>query len=576
MTKITSPERLREIKAAYERRQAAYERRVLVCGGAGCVSCHCQAVRDALEEAVEALGLGGRVRVMVTGCIGICAVGPVMVVEPDGVLYTSLDPERAALIARRHLLEGEIVEECTFYDHDQKRRIPHLRDIGFFREQVRIALRNCGQMEYASLEAYIARDGYAALAGALTQKPADVVEEIKRSGLRGRGGAGFPTGVKWEAGMNAAEGRKYMVCNADEGDPGAFMDRSILEGDPHSLIEGMLLGGYAIGASRGYVYVRAEYPLAVERLSNAIHQAREAGLLGEGILGSDFDFDLEIRIGAGAFVCGEETALMNSVEGRRGEPDQKPPFPFESGLFHCPTIINNVETLANVPAILFHGADWFRGFGTEKSPGTKVFALSGKINNTGLVEVPMGIPLGEILYTIGGGIPGGKGFKAIQSGGPSGGCLTRAPSTPPSITRAWPNSARSWDRAASSSWTRTPAWSIPPATSWTSSGMRAAANAWPAAWVPSACWRFWSASPRARACPKIWTCWRSWPPPCRIPPCAAWARPRPTPSFPPSSTSATSTKPTSTTVIATRACAPTSISRPAATPAPPRWTCPAT
>ena len=263
MTKITSPERLREIKAAYERRQSAYERRVLVCGGAGCVSCHCQAVRDALEEAVEALGLGGRVRVMVTGCIGICAVGPVMVVEPDGVLYTSLDPERAALIARRHLLEGEIVEECTFYDHDQKRRIPHLRDIGFFREQVRIALRNCGQMEYASLEAYIARDGYAALAGALAQKPADVVEEIKRSGLRGRGGAGFPTGVKWEAGRNAAEGRKYMVCNADEGDPGAFMDRSILEGDPHSLIEGMLLGGYAIGASRGYVYVRAEYPLAV-------------------------------------------------------------------------------------------------------------------------------------------------------------------------------------------------------------------------------------------------------------------------------------------------------------------------
>ncbi len=426
MTKITSPQMLGEIKAAYERGQAAYERRVLVCGGAGCVSCHCQAVREALEEAVETLGLRQRVKVMVTGCIGLCAAGPVMVVEPDGVLYTSLDAERAALIARRHLLEGEIVEECTFYDHEQKRRIPHLRDMGFFREQVRIALRNCGQMEYASLEAYIARDGYAALAGALTRPPADVVGEIKRSGLRGRGGAGFPTGVKWEAGMNAPEGQKYMVCNADEGDPGAFMDRSILEGDPHSLIEGMLLGGYAIGANHGYVYVRAEYPLAVERLSNAIHQAREAGLLGEGILGSDFDFDLEIRIGAGAFVCGEETALMNSVEGRRGEPDQKPPFPFESGLFHCPTIINNVETLANVPAILFHGADWFRGFGTEKSPGTKVFALSGKINNTGLVEVPMGIPLGEILYTIGGGIPGGKGFKAIQSGGPSGGCLTRA------------------------------------------------------------------------------------------------------------------------------------------------------
>ena len=352
MTKITSPDRLREIRAAYERGQAAYERRVLVCGGAGCVSCHCQEVREALEKAVDELGLGGRVKVMVTGCIGICAVGPVMVVEPDGVLYTSLDAERAALIARRHLLEGEIVEECTFYDHEQKRRIPHLKDIGFFREQVRIALRNCGQMEYASLEAYIARDGYAALAGALTRPPADVVGEIKRSGLRGRGGAGFPTGVKWEAGMNAPEGQKYMVCNADEGDPGAFMDRSILEGDPHSLIEGMMLGGYAIGANRGYVYVRAEYPLAVERLSNAIHQARDAGLLGENILGSDFNFDLEIRIGAGAFVCGEETALMNSVEGRRGEPDQKPPFPFESGDVYKRQVIHRevAQRLKALPA----------------------------------------------------------------------------------------------------------------------------------------------------------------------------------------------------------------------------------
>ncbi|HIU19418.1 MAG TPA: NADH-quinone oxidoreductase subunit NuoF [Candidatus Limiplasma stercoravium] len=423
---ISSPRMLGDIKTAYEQKQAAFERQVMVCGGAGCVSCHCQEVKDALEAAVEELGLGQRVRVMVTGCIGICAVGPVMVVQPEGVLYTNLDPERAAVIARRHLLEGEIVEEYAFYDHEQKRRLPYLKDIGFFREQVRIALRNCGQMEYASLEAYIARDGYAAIAKALAGSPADVVEEIKRSGLRGRGGAGFPTGVKWEAGMKAPGEQKYMVCNADEGDPGAFMDRSILEGDPHSLIEGMMLGGYAIGANRGYVYVRAEYPLAVERLSNAIHQARDAGLLGKGILGSAFDFDLEIRIGAGAFVCGEETALLNSVEGRRGEPNQKPPFPFESGLFHCPTIINNVETLANAPAILFHGAEWFRGFGTEKSPGTKVFALSGKINNTGLVEVPMGIPLGEILYTIGGGIPGGKGFKAIQSGGPSGGCLTRA------------------------------------------------------------------------------------------------------------------------------------------------------
>ena len=423
---ISSPQMLGDIKAAYNRRQDAYERQVLVCGGAGCVSCHCQEVKDALVAAVDKLGLGERVKIMVTGCIGICAVGPVVVVQPEGVLYTNLDPERAAVIAQRHLLEGEIVEEYAFYDHERKQRIPHLKDIGFFREQVRIALRNCGQMEYASLEAYIARDGYAAIAKALQGAPADVVEEIKRSGLRGRGGAGFPTGVKWEAGMKAPGGQKYMACNADEGDPGAFMDRSILEGDPHSLIEGMMLGGYAIGANRGYVYVRAEYPLAVERLSNAIHQARDAGLLGKGILGSSFDFDLEIRIGAGAFVCGEETALLNSVEGKRGEPNQKPPFPFESGLFRCPTIINNVETLANAPAILFHGAQWFRSFGTQKSPGTKVFALSGKINNTGLVEVPMGIPLGEILYTIGGGIPGGKGFKAIQSGGPSGGCLTRA------------------------------------------------------------------------------------------------------------------------------------------------------
>ena len=424
MTKITSPQMLSEIKAAYERRQSAYERRVLVCGGAGCVSCHCQAVRDALEEAVEALGLGGRVRVMVTGCIGICAVGPVMVVEPDGVLYTSLDPERAALIARRHLLEGEIVEECTFYDHDQKRRIPHLRDIGFFREQVRIALRNCGQMEYASLEAYIARDGYAALAGALAQKPADVVEEIKRSGLRGRGGAGFPTGVKWEAGMNAAEGRKYMVCNADEGDPGAFMDRSILEGDPHSLIEGMLLGGYAIGASRGYVYVRAEYPLAVNRLKTAIARAEEMGLLGTNILGSDFNFRIHVNKGAGAFVCGEGSALTASIEGNRGMPRVKPPRTIEHGLWAEPTVLNNVETFANVPLIIKNGVEWYHSIGTEKSPGTKAFALTGNVVNTGLIEVPMGTTIREVVFDIGGGIPDGKKFKAVQIGGPSGGATT--------------------------------------------------------------------------------------------------------------------------------------------------------
>ena len=422
MTRITSPERLREIRAAYERRQSAYERRVLVCGGAGCVSCHCQAVRDALEEAVEALGLGGRVRVMVTGCIGICAVGPVMVVEPDGVLYTSLDPERAALIARRHLLEGEIVEECTFYDHDQKRRIPHLRDIGFFREQVRIALRNCGQMEYASLEAYIARDGYAALAGALTQKPADVVEEIKRSGLRGRGGAGFPTGVKWEAGMNAAEGRKYMVCNADEGDPGAFMDRSIMEGNPHSVLEGMMIAGLAAGSDEGYIYVRAEYPLAVSRLKTAIAKAQELGLLGDDILGSGFNFRIHVNRGAGAFVCGEGSALTSSIEGKRGMPRVKPPRTIEHGLWGKPTVLNNVETFANVPLIIRNGVDWYRHIGTEKSPGTKAFALTGNVVNTGLIEVPMGTTVREVIFDIGGGIPDGKKFKAVQIGGPSGGC----------------------------------------------------------------------------------------------------------------------------------------------------------
>ena len=425
MTQIKSPDMLQEIKKAYLEKQAQYERHVLVCGGAGCVSCHCQEVKDALDVAVAELGLADKVEVIVTGCIGICAVGPVLVVQPDNVLYTNMDPDKVREVAQRHLLGGEIVDEYTFFDHTQNKRVANLDDIGFFREQIRIALRNCGQMEYSSLEAYIARDGYAAIAKALSETPADIVEEMKKSGLRGRGGAGFPTGVKWEAGMKAKGDQKFMVCNADEGDPGAFMDRSVLEGDPHSVIEGMMLGGYAIGANHGYVYVRAEYPLAVERLGNAIDQAREAGLLGDHILGSDFSFDLEIRIGAGAFVCGEETALLNSVEGRRGEPRQKPPFPFESGLFHSPTIINNVETLANAPAIIRKGADWFRSFGTEKSPGTKVFALSGKINNTGLVEVPMGIPLGEILYTIGGGIPNGKEFKAIQSGGPSGGCLTK-------------------------------------------------------------------------------------------------------------------------------------------------------
>ena len=422
---ISNVEQLREIARSYREEQGRYARQVLVCGGAGCVSSHCQDVQEALIQALEANGLTDSVQVLVTGCMGTCAAGPVLLVEPDGVFYTKMNPEKVADLVRRHLVEGQVCDEYTFYDAHQKKHVPKLDDIPFFKEQVRVALRNCGRMEYSSLEAYIARDGYAAIAKAVTaMSPQDVVDEIKKSGLRGRGGAGFPTGVKWEAGLKAAGDEKYMVCNADEGDPGAFMDRSVLEGDPHSIIEGMMLGGYAIGAGKGFVYVRAEYPLAVERLGAAIDQARAAGLLGAPLFGTGFQFDLEIRIGAGAFVCGEETSLLSSIEGQRGEPRQKPPFPFESGLFEKPTIINNVETLANVAPILFHGADWYAAIGTEKSKGTKVFALAGDIVNAGIVEVPMGTILGDIVYKIGGGIVDGKGFKAIQSGGPSGGCLT--------------------------------------------------------------------------------------------------------------------------------------------------------
>ena len=427
MSVIERVSQLEEIKRAYLDRQAGYARQVLVCGGAGCVSSHCQEVQQALIEALEANGLTDTVQVLVTGCMGTCAAGPVLLVEPDGIFYTKMDPGKVADVVQRHLLDDEVCMEYTFYDAYRKKRVPKLEDISFFREQVRVALRNCGRMEYGSLDAYIARDGYAAIAKAVTtMSPQDVVDEMKKSGLRGRGGAGFPTGVKWEAGLKAPGDQKYMVCNADEGDPGAFMDRSVLEGDPHSIIEGMMLGGYAIGADKGFVYVRAEYPLAVERLGAAIDQARAAGLLGAPLFGTGFQFDLEIRIGAGAFVCGEETSLLASIEGRRGEPRQKPPFPFESGLFEKPTIINNVETLANVAPIIHQGADWYAAIGTEQSKGTKVFALAGDIVNAGIVEVPMGTILGDIIYKIGGGIVDGKGFKAIQSGGPSGGCLTKA------------------------------------------------------------------------------------------------------------------------------------------------------
>ena len=414
------------VKAAYNKRMNALKNIVLICGGAGCVSSGCAETRATTEEALRLNNLESRAAVYETGCMGTCAAGPAMLILPEKIFYTKLTPGAVSEIIAAHIGEGRILEKYTFFDHSLNKNVPRIDDIDFFRRQVKIALRNCGAMDHSDIEAYIARDGYRAVADAITnKKPSDVIAEIKKSGLAGRGGAGFPTGVKWEAAANAPGKDKYMICNADEGDPGAFMDRSIIEGDPHSVIEGMMLGGYATGARHGFVYIRAEYPLAVDRLKNAIKQAEEYGLLGDNLFGSDFSFELEVRIGAGAFVCGEETALMNSVEGRRGEPRQKPPFPFQNGVFGLPTTINNVETYASVPAIMLKGADWYSGFGTGRSKGTKVFALAGDIVNTGLVEVPMGMPLGDILFDIGGGIPGKKQFKAAQIGGPSGGCITR-------------------------------------------------------------------------------------------------------------------------------------------------------
>lgn len=424
--RINSVKELANIKNQTQKSLSKYKYIVQVCGGAGCVSANCQAIKDALMNELEAKGLQDTVLVNVTGCIGTCALGPVMIVQPDGVFYNKLEPSDIPEIVKSHLISGEIVTEKTFKDRKTGDYIPYLKDIDFFKKQVKIVLKNCGEIDYSSIEQYVASDGYMAAAKVLKEmSPDEVIKQVKDSGLRGRGGAGFPTGLKWEAGRNAGTIQKYIVCNADEGDPGAFMDRSILEGDPHSVIEGMIIAGYAIGAGKGYVYVRAEYPLAVERLTEAISKARECGLLGENILGSKFSFDLEIRIGAGAFVCGEETALMASIEGKRGEPKQKPPFPFEKGLFGKPTIINNVETFSNAARVILKGAEWFSEYGTGGSKGTKVFALAGDIQNTGLVEVPMGTTLGEIVFDIGGGVPRNKGFKAAQTGGPSGGCITR-------------------------------------------------------------------------------------------------------------------------------------------------------
>ncbi|MDD3411220.1 MAG: NADH-quinone oxidoreductase subunit NuoF [Eubacteriales bacterium] len=402
-----------------------YRAQVLCCGGTGCSSSGSGELIQRFEELVEKNGLEKEVKVVRTGCFGLCAAGPVVIVYPEGTFYSRVRLEDVDEIVNEHLIKGRIVQHLVYkeknLEHEQHMT---LENIDFYKKQKRIALRNCGVIDPENIDEYIAFDGYKALAKALTEmKPEDVVKTILDSGLRGRGGAGFPTGKKWQFAAASKADQKYMICNADEGDPGAFMDRSVLEGDPHAVLEAMAIAGYAIGANQGYIYVRAEYPIAVKRLEIAIKQAHEYGLLGENIFESGFSFDVEIRLGAGAFVCGEETALMASIEGMRGEPRPKPPFPAVKGLFEKPTNINNVETLANVAQIILHGADWFKSIGTERSTGTKVFALGGKINNTGLVEIPMGTTLREIIYDIGGGIPGGKKFKAVQTGGPSGGCI---------------------------------------------------------------------------------------------------------------------------------------------------------
>ncbi len=423
--KIKTLDKLKEIQKDYNDNLQKYKYRIYVCAGAGCISSNCGAVRDAAISEIEKAGLKDSVKVYETGCMGTCAVGPVMLVLPDRIFYTELDEQKVKEIIRSHILRGKVLEQYTFYDYSIARHVPCIDDINFFKKQVKIALRNCGSIEYGSIEAYIANGGYFAAYKALNEMtPQDVVDEVKKSGLKGRGGAGFPAGVKWESGLKQKSDEKYIVCNADEGDPGAFMDRSLIEGDPHTIIEGLILGGYAIGASQGFIYIRAEYPIAVERMKAALAEARERGLLGKNILGSKFSFDIEIRIGAGAFVCGEETALMSSIEGHRGEPKQKPPFPFQRGLFGKPTIINNVETYASVPEIINRGGEWYTQFGTKNSKGTKVFALAGDVVNTGIVEVPIGMPLGDIIFEIGGGTPNKKKFKSAQIGGPSGGCVT--------------------------------------------------------------------------------------------------------------------------------------------------------
>ena len=406
--------------------QTQYKYTVLICGGTGCTSSGSNGIMEALKEELVKNGIEDQVKVVLTGCFGLCALGPIMIVYPEGSFYSRVEKSHVAEIVKEHLVEGNVVKKYLYEEtlHGETGNLLSLNETNFYKKQHRVALRNCGVISPEDINEYIAFDGYQALAKVLTEmKPQDVIDVIKASGLRGRGGGGFPTGLKWQFAANQPAGKKYVCCNADEGDPGAFMDRSILEGDPHALIEAMTIAGYAIGADEGYVYVRAEYPIAIHRLEVAIKQARESGMLGQDIFGTGFNFDITLRFGAGAFVCGEETALMTSIEGNRGEPRPRPPFPAVKGLFGRPTILNNVESYANIPQIILNGADWFASMGTEKSKGTKVFALGGKITNTGLVEIPMGTTLREVVEDIGGGVPGGKKFKAAQTGGPSGGCI---------------------------------------------------------------------------------------------------------------------------------------------------------
>ena len=425
MEKITTVEQLKTICIAQQEAEKQERVSILVCGGTGCQSSDSQKIVENLRSELAAQGLEDMVEVVRTGCFGFCEKGPIVKILPDNTFYTQVKPEDAKEIVESHIMNNEKVQRLLYLDPKTNEHISDSKHMDFYKKQQRVALRNCGYIDPENIKDYIRQEGYQALAKCITRlTPEEVIEEVKKSGLRGRGGAGFPTGLKWQFARGYQSEQKYVVCNADEGDPGAFMDRSILEGDPHSIVEAMAICGYAIGASEGRVYIRAEYPLAIQRLEKAIESARECGLLGEHILGTDFSFDIQISFGAGAFVCGEETALIHSMEGNRGEPTTKPPFPAESGYWGKPTNVNNVETFANVPVIFLKGADWFSSIGTEKSKGTKVFALAGKINNVGLIEVPMGTTLREVIFDVGGGIKNGKKFKAAQTGGPSGGCLT--------------------------------------------------------------------------------------------------------------------------------------------------------